>query len=216
MNYLVGIPFVNRTDLLLQALNSIQHFWPNTVVIDNSENHALSTEQQVNSKVRVFEPPIPLTFTQSMKLLERLGRNQGCEVVMYMHVDAEAHPGTPEAFLQHVQNLQQEGRRWGVAFTYYDTLAAYNLNAMQAVGSWDTVFANYYTDVDFYRRLRLAGYEQVETHLPVTHHGGSSTYKSDPALAFQVSVTLQLYDQYYRQKWGGPPGEEQYNTPFNR
>ena len=64
--------------------------------------------------------------------------------------------------------------------------------------------------------MRLAGFEIIETGLEVTHHNeASSTIKSDAKRAFLNSVTFPLYAEYYRQKWGGDPGSEQFIQPFN-
>lgn len=68
MNFIVGIPYVNRPDLLQRAVDSIKPYWPNTVIIDNSEQQELRNHD-ISSKVEVFIPPVPLTFTQSMNFI---------------------------------------------------------------------------------------------------------------------------------------------------
>jgi len=217
MKYLIGIPYVNRPDLLYLAVNSIKLFWPQAIVIDNSKNYDLRYDKQMSPEIPVYEPPVPLTFSQTMNLLQRMALERQCQVLLFMHNDAEAHPGTPEAFLAVLQELQVSGRKWGIALTNYDTLAAFNMEAVMNVGIWDTVLPQYFADIDYYRRMRLAGYEEVITDLGVTHHNNaSSTIKSDSDRMFLHHITFPLYERYYETKWGGKIGEERFNTPFNR
>lgn len=214
MRYVVGIPYVNRKDLLYRALDSIELYWKHTYVLDNSPAHELRYDSELSRRVTVYEPPVPLTFTQSMNWFQRVALDQGADSVFYMHNDAEAHPGTPEAFLGVLKELKNSGRKWGLALTNFDALAAYNMEAVRAAGSWDTVFSSYFADIDYHRRLRLAGYDEVFTGLPVDHHG-SSTRKSDARYNFIIDTTWPLYERYYELKWGGKMAEETYRTPFN-
>ncbi|PZM67435.1 glycosyltransferase family 2 protein [Paenibacillus dendritiformis] len=213
MRYIVGIPYVNRLDLLNRAVASIRPYWPHTYVLDNSANSELKGHA-LSGLVNIIHPPVPLTFTQSMNWFQRIAAEQGADAVMYMHTDAEAHPGTPEAFLRVLTELKQNGRKWGLALTNFDALAAYNMEAVRAAGPWDTVFSSYFADIDYHRRLRLAGYEEIFTGLPVDHHESSSR-KSDPHLNFLIDSTWPLYERYYELKWGGRMAQETYSTPFN-
>ena len=212
MNYLLGIPFANREDLLERALATVKPLWPHTVIVDNSEPGL----DPAAWPVRVVPSPVPLTFSQSMNLLQRLASEQSCDVLLYMHNDAEAGPGTADRLLAITDEALVSGRRWGVAFTHYDTLASFNMTMVREVGPWDTILPNYFADNDYYRRVRLAGYEMIETGLPVAHvGGGSNTINSDPRRRFLNGVAYPLYERYYATKWGGTPGRETYVQPFN-
>ncbi|MCY9512562.1 glycosyltransferase family 2 protein [Paenibacillus apiarius] len=214
MRYIVGIPYVNRKDLLYRAIDSIRPYWGNTFVLDNSAERELKHDTGLSRSVTVYEPPVPLTFTQSMNWFQRVAAEREADAVFYMHNDAEAHPGTPEAFLGVLEDLMSSGRKWGLALTNFDALAAYNMEAVRAAGPWDTIFSSYFADIDYHRRLRLAGYDEVFTGLPVEHHG-SSTRKSDSRFNFIVDTTWPLYERYYELKWGGKMAQETYLTPFN-
>lgn len=212
MRYLLGIPFVNREDLLSLAVGSVRAMWPHTLIVDNSEDGLSAADWPV----RIIRPHVPLTFTQSMNLLQREADARGCDAVLFMHNDGEAAPGTPEKLLAALEAAHESRRPWGVAFTHYDTLAAFNAEAVACVGPWDTTLPQYFADNDYYRRLRLHGYEVLETGLPVAHHNNaSSTVKSDPFRGHHNGVTFGLYGGYYEQKWGGPPGGERFDWPFD-
>ncbi|WP_313802439.1 glycosyltransferase family 2 protein [Cytobacillus sp.] len=215
MKYIVGIPYVNRLDLLQKAVESIKPYWEHTVIIDNSDGRDLKGHE-LSSKVQIYEPPVPLTFTQSMNYIIRLAEEKECEVWMYMHCDAEAHEGTPEALLTIVENTIKEGRKWGVIFTLYDTLAAYSMEAQKEIGYFDTIIRDYFADTDYYRRMNLAGFELISTPLSnKMNHVGSASIHSDSNRAFITTITFPQSEAYYIAKWGGPRTQEKYNTPFN-
>lgn len=212
MRYLLGIPFVNREDLLGLAVESVRAMWPHALVVDNSEDGL----RPADWPVEILRPPVPLTFSQSMNLLQRESEARACDVLIFMHNDAEAAPETPERLLAALAEAHESGRRWGAAFTNYDTLAAFDAEAAACVGPWDTTLPQYFADNDYYRRLRLHGYETLDTGLPVAHHNNaSSTVKSDPWRGHHNGVTFGLYGGYYAQKWGGPPGGEAFDWPFD-
>ncbi len=217
MKYLLGIPFVNRPDLLRGALNSVRPLWPHAMILDNSDPAELSREAAAwPVPIRRAAAGVPLSFSQSLNHLTALATESGCDVLLFMHNDAEAAEGTPEALLRELETAEKAGRNWGVAFTNYDTLAAIRLKAANRIGPWDTNLPQYFADNDYYRRLRLAGFEILETKLPVLHHNdASSTIKSDARRNFLNGVTFPLYAEYYRRKWGGEPGREKSAQPFD-
>jgi GT2 family glycosyltransferase len=224
MKYLLGMGYSNRPDLLHKALASVKPFWERMIVIDNSECCALRNDPARDMGVRIYEPPVPLTFPQMINYLRRLAEEDGCDVVLYMHNDAEAHPGTLEALLRMVESLQRSERKWGAVFTNFDILVAFNMEALRAAGWWDTFFPQYCSDVDYYWRLLLAGYDHINSGLGVKHHNdGASTMKSDPYRRFLHDVTYPIYEKYFVKKWGKPwvyPDDlafakKWHRTPFN-
>jgi predicted O-methyltransferase YrrM len=212
MKYLHGIPYVNRTDLLALAVGSVRALWEHAVIVDNSEDGLDPREWSIP----VLRPHVPLTFSQSMNLLLREAARRDCDTLLFMHNDAEAAEGTPEKLLATLREARESRRRWGAVFTHYDTLAAFDLEAARAIGGWDTTLPHYFADNDYYRRLRLYGYEIVDTGLAVTHHNdASSTVKSEPTRGFLNGVTFPLYASYYAAKWGGEPGGEKFDWAFD-
>lgn len=212
MRFLLGIPVVSRIDLLRRALESARAVWPHTVVIDNSVT-GLSPNVW---PVHVLRAPVPLSFAQTMNWLGRLATERDCDALLFMHDDAEACGDTAERLVAIIDEAERIQRRWGVAFTRYDCLAAFSTRMIREVGEWDTVLPQYFSDCDYYRRVRLAGFELIETGLPVIHVGnGSNTLRSDPQREFLNEITFPLYAAYYARKWGGRPGQEQFDRPFN-
>lgn len=217
MKFVLGIFYVNRLDLLYKALNSIPQYWSQTVVIDNSWERELRSVSDFPEGVTIYEPPVPLAHSQTQNLLHQWGAQQDCDVIMYMHSDAEALPETPSILLSQIEALIQQDVKWGAAHTYFDTIAVFNMKAVREVGPWDPNLPMYFSDIDWYRRMRLCGYELIQTGLTVIHHNdGASTVKSNAYLTYIHMITFPLHELYYRAKWGGAMNVESYVQPFNQ
>jgi len=223
MRYIVGIPYVNRIDLLQDAIESIELYWDNLVLIDNSSSKELA-RQNFAKDFLIIEPIVPLTFSQSQNAFISIANEKACDVYMYMHSDAVAVEGTPKKLLELTQQLFETKRNWGAVFTNcgvqpaqnLDTLAAYNMEAIRDVGRYDTVIHDYFSDCDYYRRMALKSYELIHSDLRVIHqNGGSNAINSDYMLKFINNKTYGLYRHYYMAKWGGEPGKEQFTVPFS-
>lgn len=211
-DYSCYVLHTNRPDLTAKALYSIRDLGENVFVIDNSAD---DEEDAITRTVGVFKQPVPLTATQSINFAIVSGKRMGHKFILWMHNDAEAEPGVAYALVGMARSLTLEGRNWGVIFTNYDSFSAINLACAEEVGMWDTHFSAYFSDNDWYRRVRLAGWECINSDLPVKHLG-SQTIKSDPEKLFLNSQTFPIYAQYYERKWGGPPQQEKFERPFGR
>jgi hypothetical protein len=134
---------------------------------------------------------------------------------MVMHNDAEAS----EDIIEQLTDIAaaKAGDKWGVLFTNYDSLAVYNTRAAAEVGPWDwKLFPSYYSDNDYYRRLKLAGWNLVDTCLPVKHEGSHVINKIDKQAKYLNHMLLSNFArEAYIRKWGGPPESETYLKPFN-
>ncbi|MCI3926314.1 glycosyltransferase family 2 protein [Paenibacillus sp. TRM 82003] len=205
MKFIVSIGYVNRPDLLELALRSVEAFRPHIVVTDNSEGLDLRQHPEIARMAHIFEPPVPLTYTQKMNVMRRKAIEWNCDALLYMHNDAEPDAGTPERLLAKVEELLAKREPWGVVYTQFDILAAFNVEALRRAGPWDTNFPQYFSDIDYYRRLDVAGYPAVWSELPVKHHnGGMSTMKSDAYRKAVNQETWPLYEAFYVEKWGLP------------
>jgi hypothetical protein len=200
------IPFVNRPDLLEKSIASIPSIEGIKVIIINNSGRSLDLRG-----CAVYTPENPLTFTQTQNIMLKSAIGMVTPFYLFMHSDAEAGDGTVKKLFE---MAQYDKRKWGVIFTAYDALAAFRTSAFHLAGGWDEGFSWYASDQDMYRRLRLAGYELIDSGLPVKHEP-SQTLKSDPMIAQQVAVEFAQRESLYREKWGGPAGQETFDKPFN-
>jgi hypothetical protein len=212
MDYQIYTMYVNRKDLLVTALQSLGEYQANAVVLDNSPEQDLLLEDFPGE---IVTPCVPLYCSQSYNLIQRLAKQRNQDLFFMMHSDARAAPEIVEALLKRAEELDQEQRKWGVLFTSYDVLCLINAKALHEF-HWDPYLPLYYTDIDYYYRLHLAGFELIETYLPVEHMNGGSNTHSDPQIMAYVEANYGAWRHYYMQKWGGERGQERFVTPFNR
>jgi hypothetical protein len=205
------IPYYSCPDLLEKSLESVKGIEEIHVrVINNSRS-----EMQWREGVTIMDTPFPLHFGPSQNWMLANAKEYGEPFWLSMHGDAEAGEGSIQRLLKTAEDATSEGRKWGVVFTNYDALAAHNTEAYSAIGGWDQNIPVYFGDVDLFRRLRLSGYETIDTDIPCIHHG-SMSIKSDPRIRF-ISDTMTVYaHDYFLRKHGGEPGKETFSVPFNR
>lgn len=200
-------------DLTRRAYLSVRDYFDVTI-IDNSPTRELKGLQNVD----VYIPPIPFNFQQSQNLILRMAQDTNLPYYYWMHNDVEVDDVAIQRLLTRVSEVDTETTgKWGVVFTLYDLLCAFNTAALTAVGGWSDYFEQYYADVHMYRLLRLAGYNTYEAGGDgvVHHNNGSSTIKSDKDRARRMNYVTQFAQAVYRQMWGGDNGSETYLTPWN-
>ena len=221
-NFAAYVFYVNRPDLLVRALNSFQDLWPRLTILDNSGEQLAddmsSTDGSLSTFVHdhAFLPPVPLNYSQAMNWVLKDATTKGADFILHFHSDAvSANPNAVQELLTYAEKVKAEGTRWGCLWTFYDILWCINPVAARDVGGWDTEFTAYFTDQDLRRRFELAGWECINTNIQGMSHEGSATINSDPELRFLNGVTFPLRRSYYVSKYGGSPGNETYNKPFN-
>lgn len=202
--------------MLRRAVDSVQPLWPHSVIIDNSADGFLGRNYEWPCPV--VRPSVPLTWPQTMNFLVRLAEEGGADVFSWQHHDAIAHEGVGAMFLEAVERVFHAHGRWGAVLTSYDLLSAYNVNAVQDIGLWETEFpiSSYSADADWFHRCRLKRWEIIETGLQLTHwNGGSNTLRHSKLFSLQCEARSGMNSVYYRAKWGGEPDHETFLTPWN-
>ena len=202
------VPYLNRPDLLARAIASACHCPSTEVLVINNSTI------DIDLLPKVLIPPVPLTFSQTQNWMLALADVWKHPVYLFMHSDAEAQGDTVMRLAAMANAFTIQKRKWGVIFTNSDALAAFNTEAFREVGGWDSMLSWYLSDCDMYRRLRLAGYELLESNLPVRHEP-SQTINADPAIKRNVEMEVPFRQAYYRAKWGGSNGHEVYTVPWD-
>lgn len=197
---ILGVPILNRPDLLAEMLATVDHPVGQLIVIDNGD---------------VVEP--------GAYELVRPGRNLGVAASWnrilsweapwwaIVNFDLTFAPGDLaklDAFM--------DGRT-EPTLALLGTFSAFAVNeaAIQAAGTFDENFhPAYFEDNDFYYRCRLAGVGLHKLDSGLLHRT-SSTIGSERVYANENARTFPYNALYYKQKWGGPPREERFLTPFD-
>ena len=205
----VFVPVVNRFDLLKRCIDSLSIRLTTEPVIVNNSGKELPDEFH---RCPIVTPKSPLTFSQTQNLMLELVVKTRKPLYFFMHADAEDNEGILDKLFD-VAMIQRD--KWSVIFTNYDALACFNTKAMQAIGGWDEGFEWYTSEVDTYRRLRLAGYPTLESGLRVKHTP-SQTLNSDPEIRRRVYEGYAQRLERYRLKWGGDAGNEKFEVPYGK
>lgn len=207
MNYKLHIPFVNREDLLREAVESVRDIGHIHIWLDGVE-----TAPDIYGVTFHYLPPLP--FTSVMNLMMQASVQMD-DVMFFMHNDGLAQNDSAQKFLRYVIEKQLKADRWGVIFTNYDVLCAFNVAALKDVGYWDTMFMQYTSDVDYYHRLASAGWQPDQFACDILHQNeASNTVKADPIFnaRTQWREGTGFDKQYYNWKFGGMPGEEKHKA----
>jgi len=194
----LGIIYTRCYDLLIKAVKSVSWFENSVAIIDNSVEHDLSSW----GNHRILTPPVPLTFTQNMNWLQSIAGEDGSDVLFLLHDDAEALGDTAERFDTYVEKLWKEDNKFGVVFTAYDALCAFNMDCVDIVGKWDTAFDQYWADNDYYDRIEKAGFSKIRTEGFEVQHVISATLHSDPHRKHIQRIFGPAYKRYLKSKRG--------------
>lgn len=200
----LGVPVLNRPDLLYEMLNSTNHEIGRVVIVDNGD----VVPDIANDNVRVISPGHNLGVSASWNLI--IKSTPTAPWWLFTNSDIVF----AEADLSRVAAFMDAGGDAAVLGTY--AVLAVSATTLERVGWFDENFAPaYYEDNDFDYRCRLAGIEVAALPAAYVHHT-SSTINSSPSYAQQNQLTFLPNGNYYRDKWGGEPMAETYTTPFNQ
>ena len=209
-NFAIGIPTLNRADLLNQALHHYFKIFKNTeiFIIDNGSQQILSRDHLFN----IDSPPENLGVSKSWNMLcDKIFETY--EYALILNDDIEM--GTSETAISGFINSFE-----------FDIARCYSQFHLCSFIITKDCFSNYRFDENFYPayfedrdmlyRLKLDGRKTIEhyslnPHIfrnsqTISHEGG------DPSVNKDFSKLAKLYVD----KWGGPPNQETYKTPYNR
>lgn len=93
---------------------------------------------------------------------------------------------------------------------------AYSRRLLELAGTWDENLPNYYGDNDYFYRLILEGwllaqpdpFPQIDINAPVPEDGRAVNRTG-------LITNMSAAGEYYRARWGGPPSEETFTSPFD-
>jgi hypothetical protein len=213
---LLCIPVVNRVDLLEKAVRSASGLLPNIALIDQTREGLADGWE---GRAGIFRwSRRPLVFSEMMNWCQRLAAMRGCALLGFMHNDAECAPGVAEGVLDECRHANHRGARWGVALTNYDSFSWFNMTAVREVGCWDEAFQWYVADIDYYERLRAAGWDDLLLpEAQVMHRTSQTIAKMEPNARAAVKSRRKAAIRRYALKWGSPfgPGAPRSAVPFD-
>lgn len=227
MKKFIFIPVVNRFDLLEKAVRSIKPDLYDEYIIFNNSESEIPESLYSGTQFRIWQPERRMTFTETQNEMRQYAINNGFDFYSFMHNDGEVHDDTDRELVNFAESCTDN---WGVIFTNYDVLCAFNTKAFEVVGvwgdeNWPPQQNGYLLDNDYYRRVRSCGYvikeitDREVTYVPAERvggvsHVGSATLKEPKEQALWDTQVKSIYNHYVS-KWNGEPGQEKYTHPYN-
>lgn len=206
----LGIPVINRPDLLEKALASIDVPVGRLVIIDNSwDGLDFAVPERLEPFTFVTSPPANLGFAGSVNHV--IQTNARAPWWCIANADVEFAPGD---LARLAAEMERGGPRW-VGITDWRVFGL-SFEAVERVGFWDAnFFPAFCEDCDYERRCDLGGVERYFIE-GATTHVRSVSIRSDERNARHNARTHPVNLAYYVVKWGGAPrGGERFTTPFD-
>ncbi|MCA1612884.1 MAG: glycosyltransferase [Acidobacteria bacterium] len=216
---LIGIPVLNRGDLLARCVNSIDYPAERIVVINNGDDESVQAAvaglQARRPNVEVIKPPHNLGVAGSWNYFLR---EYDAPYYLICGSDIQFAPGDLEKIDRFASAHPDDAIMFG---NHGYSLFALARRGVELIGYFDENFyPAYLEDCDHSYRLKLLNARA--SNVPDIHaihgeapHWGSSTILSDATFRERNGITHGNNFAYYRAKWGGINGEEVYPTPFN-
>lgn len=204
----VGIPTINRADLLNDALVKYFEDFENTeiAICDNGNQDIITREK----KFMIYKPQANLGVSGSWNMImDYADKIRGTHVLM---LNDDIYLGkTEKQIVRMIELFSHED--------FFNSLMNWSawvlsVKAWKKVGNFDeNFFPAYFEDNDYCYRMRLNKIQRMNTdYLNPVIYRNSQTIEKDPSL----NSRFMNNRQYYASKWGGLPNEETFKKPFNQ
>lgn len=207
--FAIGIPTLNRWDLLEEAMERYVVDFPNTNIYILDNGHQQLHDQSVgNVTVTTSEQNIGVAASWNF-LIDKIFEH-GHEYAVILNDDI--YWGKKESEV--IERLEILPRHPFYASTKTWCVYAISKFMFTLVGKFDeSFFPAYYEDSDYAYRMKLANATPLYHDFfdPVVYRN-SMTIRKDKA----VNNKFMDNKNYFLKKWGGEPGKELFSTPFNQ
>lgn len=205
---IIGIPTINRADLLNEALIKYFEDFIETeiVIVDNGKQDIVIREK----KFFIYRPHQNLGVSGSWNIIMDYADKVKATHVLMLNDDIYLGKNETEILymIKHAPdcnffNSLMNWSAWILSVKAYKTIGAFDEN----------FFPAYFEDNDYCYRMRLCGIDRINTsYLNPLIYRNSQTILKDSSL----NQNFNNNRQYYASKWGGIPSEETFTTPFNK
>lgn len=208
MKLIIGIPTLNRADLLNEALIKYFEDFENTeiFIVDNGNQSIITREE----KFAIYRPTENLGVAKSWNyIMDYADKVEATHVLM---MNDDVYLGRTEHEIISVLTNNEN-------FDFINSFLNWcsyilKVEAWKKAGKFDEeFFPAYFEDNSFDYKMTLIGAKKTWTSFldPIVYRN-SMTIAKDPALNNRFEYNKQLYIKM----WGGIPTEEKYVTKFNQ
>jgi GT2 family glycosyltransferase len=207
MKLIIGIPTINRADLLNEALANYFEDFKNTeiVICDNGNQEIITRERNFVH----YKPEKNLGVSGSWNMLmDYADKVKGTHVLI---LNDDIYLGKSEDEINTIIRL------WNPEFICTELnwcSFILSVETFKKVGNFDeNFFPAYFEDNDYFRRMQLANVPTIVNPMlnPVIYRNSMTIQKSP-----ELNSGFEKNRQYYISKWGGQPTQETFATPFNQ
>lgn len=175
------VPVLNRYDLLVEMLASIDYPIQHLLIVDNGGGIESLDQPDAVEKLTVWNMPANFGVAASWNLGIKAFRND--DVFFFASNDMRFEPGA----LSRLGDAQRDAVTLSMQFPHFHTFAV-GVDVVARVGLFDeSFFPAYCEDIDYLWRCERAGVSVERAHIPTTH-ANSSTIHSD--LNYQSANTV--------------------------
>jgi GT2 family glycosyltransferase len=207
MKLIIGIPTINRADLLNEALaNYFEDFKDTEIVICDNGNQEIITRER---NFVHYKPEKNLGVSGSWNMLMDYADKVKATHVLILNDDI--YLGKPEEEIKTIIKL------WNPEFLCTELnwcSFILSVETFKKVGNFDeNFFPAYFEDNDYFRRMQLANVPIIMNPMlnPIIYRNSMTIQKSP-----ELNSGFEKNRQYYISKWGGQPTQETFATPFNK
>lgn len=206
MLFSIGIPTLNRADLLVPSLNKyVKDFLHTDIhIIDNGSQDIDFVHNYVHISVQERNIGVAASWN---KLCKEIFKTKDWALIVNDDVYLGYGNQTVNMCIEMSEvGLVQSMHNWSVILVCKDLY--------EYIGEFDEgFFPAYYEDSDYMYRLKLHGLShEVTNYLNPFDAKISQTYEKAPEL---VNLAMRHNRQRYIDKWGNVPLLETYTIPFN-
>lgn len=205
--FLVGIPTINRSDLLNEVLPKyFNDFHKNDIfIVDNGNQNIIERDE----KFEIYRPNKNLGVAKSWNIIIQKALELGYQRVLILNDDVYLGKNRKE-----VESIIEKSYHGDVIHSTKNFCSfIISTFAFQMYDGFDENFyPAYFEDKDYMYRLKIEGGYLIEDEsLDPLIYRNSMTIKKD----IELNNNFATNEQLYIAKWGGLPNEEKFKTPFD-
>lgn len=221
MDVVIGIPTLNRADLLERNLRSLMaqmSAFTKIIVIDNG-NQNIPYEGKFDKLEVIHNKQNEGVCSSWNRLIAQAFEKEKADWLLVLNDDVALHPNQ---FNNSINFLFAHHRdKWLLVSPFFWSSWAMSKNGAEHLSyephKWfdEQLFPGYYGDNDMHWRVQQLSPERVLFQVSLLTPeicDNSMTLKKAPELRQGIAQSAQ----YYFSKWGGGPNLETFKTPFNK
>lgn len=219
ISFAIGIPTINQAPLLNEFLDLYNRDFPDTllIIIDNGKQ---SIQRKINQSIEINNPEssgVLFVTHNTTNIGVAASWNLICKKIFDSGHTHAIIPNDDVYWGHNAERMNYLLSTYPRDFykTSHDNWCFFVISktTYQKVGPFnEAFFPAYFEDRDYFRRMKLAGcsvFESVWFDPQIMHE--SQSIKKDNSLLDNFDKNEQLYIDM----WGGKPGFEKYDLPFN-